>query len=108
MGWPGPMTHRQFDAWRAWLALQWDRPSRADWYAMQTACEVRRVLSSKPNSVRVEQFALQFKDQSERHQPADPAQAAQWSKAAWLGALGGRVRVRNPDGTLSEMRRVKP
>lgn len=37
MGWPGPLTHRQFEAWQAWLDLDMDRPSRTDWYLMQLA-----------------------------------------------------------------------
>lgn len=37
MGWPGPMTDRQFQAWQAWLKADWNRPSRADHYAMQVA-----------------------------------------------------------------------
>lgn len=40
MGWPGPMTHRQFLVWQAWLDKEWNVPSRSDWYAMQTAREV--------------------------------------------------------------------
>ncbi len=31
------MTHRQFTAWQEWLRQEQDRPSRSDWYAMQTA-----------------------------------------------------------------------
>lgn len=37
MGWPGPMTARQFRAWRAWLEMQWNLPDRGDFYAMQIA-----------------------------------------------------------------------
>ena len=42
MGWTGPLTHRQYLGWQAWLEIEWDRPSRSDWYAMQVAAETRR------------------------------------------------------------------
>lgn len=35
------MTHRQSKAWSLWLARQWNKPTRSDHYAMQTAAEVR-------------------------------------------------------------------
>jgi hypothetical protein len=35
MGWPGPMTHRQFDAWQWWLRE--GEPSRVEWHLMQLA-----------------------------------------------------------------------
>lgn len=60
MGWPGPMTHRQFLVWQVWLRMEWDRPSRSDAYAMQTAAEVRRVLHSKPRTVQLKDFMLKL------------------------------------------------
>lgn len=29
------MTHKQFEAWQAWLQEEWNKPSRADHYAMR-------------------------------------------------------------------------
>lgn len=40
MGWPGPMTHRQFEAWHEWLKRQWNIPSRTDYQIMALASEV--------------------------------------------------------------------
>lgn len=37
MGWPGPMTERQFVTWIEWLNQDLNRPSRADWYALKIA-----------------------------------------------------------------------
>lgn len=54
------MTHRQYRTWQAWLDEQWGRPSRSDVYAMQTACEVRRVLSDDPNKHQIKDMVLQF------------------------------------------------
>jgi hypothetical protein len=36
MGWYGPMTLRQFEAWEEWDDEQWNRPDRSDHYQMQT------------------------------------------------------------------------
>lgn len=60
MGWPGPLTHRQFEAWWAWRFLDVNMPDRADFYQMQTACEVRRVLQKDPAAVRLDHFLLNF------------------------------------------------
>jgi hypothetical protein len=48
MGWEGPMTHRQFLTWRAWQAEEWNKPSRADYYARQAAGESRRSVMKDP------------------------------------------------------------
>lgn len=60
MGWDGPMTNRQYLVWIEWLKGDWNNPSRSDHYQMQTACEVRRVLSSEPNKIQSEQFKIPF------------------------------------------------
>lgn len=40
MGWPGPMTNRQFEAWQAWLTIDLERPSKDNLYQMQTARQI--------------------------------------------------------------------
>lgn len=40
MSWDGPMTHRQFTAWQAWLLMQWDDPNLDHHYMMQVASAV--------------------------------------------------------------------
>ncbi len=37
MGWDGPVTYEQHLAWKEWLAMDYDVPSRADLYALNTA-----------------------------------------------------------------------
>lgn len=58
--WPGPMTHRQSRAWAAWWEIDQNRPSRADHYAMQTACQVTRAGAKVPKSIKLADFRLQF------------------------------------------------
>ncbi len=59
MGWDGP-THRQFEATVAWVDLQWNVPTRTDWYLMLIACEVRRVLAKAPGQIKVKQMLMKF------------------------------------------------
>lgn len=63
------MTHRQFVAWEEWYAKKVTAPDRADYYQMQTACEVRRVLRKDPSTVRLEHFVLNFPDGKAKQKP---------------------------------------
>ena len=38
------MTYRQYIVWVAWQDAEWNRPSRADSYAMQTAASIERLI----------------------------------------------------------------
>lgn len=70
-----------------WLSDQWCEPSKTDYYLMMIACEVRRVLSRRPNQIKLSHFRLQFGSGDNRRKPASREQAAAWSKAAWLGRM---------------------
>lgn len=41
MGWPGATTGRQFRAWAAWCAEDYNRPSRTDHYLIAVRAEIR-------------------------------------------------------------------
>ena len=73
IGWSPPLTHRQYAAWQAWRELQWDRPTRDNFYQMQTACEVRRGytrnLNHQPGHLR-----LQFTQAEQRPVTPPPAE----------------------------------
>lgn len=91
MGWRGPMTHRQFEAWHAWLELEQNRPSRADWYAMQTALEVRWVLASSRSGADLNDMKIPLvrsrKAEGEEDEATMVEQATALSKATWQGRL---------------------
>lgn len=55
---------RQYRAWVAWQDMEWDRPDRRDFYLMQIACEVKRVLMKEPNAIDVNQFIIPFKNRA--------------------------------------------
>lgn len=78
------MTHREYLTRLAWIEENYKDPSREDYYAMRIAQEVRRVLSKKPNDVKITDFKVEFGKQPK----PDPQKAVDASKAFWFGALG--------------------
>lgn len=100
MGWRGPMTERQYRAWQAWLLMELDVPSRADWYAMQVAqysCSKARPLSA---------FKIPFKT-GPNMKPSDEEQAAQVAEAKRRAKIrgGGNVIKLTPEQAEAEMER---
>ena len=87
--------------------MEWDRPNRSDWYAMQTAATILRSLEMQmkgltPQEIREANFKLAFT--SEARPPVDPADAdadeeeyqrnlMEISKAQALARRGNRVVV---------------
>lgn len=87
MGWPGPLTHRQFLVWGHWLDGEWNRPDRGDKYLQQVAYEVRRGNAKHPNRVKFEHLELKFRRRGERPNNLTREQAARISKAKWIGMV---------------------
>lgn len=83
-------TERELRVWLEWLNLQMDEPDRGDWYSMQIACEVRRVITllcqSRRDPTPVD-FKLKFQ-KGPQIKAESIEQAAQWAKAKWFGAVG--------------------
>lgn len=87
--------------------MEWNRPSRSDHYAMQTAYEVRYFLAKqKPRTL--DPMRIPFRREERPAPPQTAEEASRRNLAAVIAASGGRFRVRNPDGTLSEVKRGKP
>lgn len=83
MGWPGPMTDRQFLCWQIWCREQLNEPDRHDYYLMQVACEVARVLAKDPEKLQTEKFRLRFGTQAPTQETA-----VAHSKRVWAAVLG--------------------
>lgn len=82
------IPHRQFRTWNRWFEDSWNEPTLSDFYAMQTAAEVRRVLSKKPNDIKLEHFKMSFsKPKPVSKKVAAKAKAAR-SLASWKAILG--------------------
>lgn len=92
LGWHVLMTYREFLTWGAWLDRQWNRPSRSDYYEMQTACQVARVLAKNPGNIKIEHFKLPFGEEGTREQKTQEAKAVSASaKAGWAAILSAKL-----------------
>lgn len=79
------MTGRQFDAWQAWLEMDWDIPARSDWYVMRLIQAVMTGQAKNPPQ-DLNEYKLKFStDDKPKH---TKEQVAAWSKARWLGIVG--------------------
>ena len=88
------MTHRQFNAWQAWLEAEWDKPSRDNWYQMATTTAVMRVLAKNPGQITVADRKLKFESQDKKASPEQRRQVeVAQSKARWVGGMGEGVTV---------------
>lgn len=109
MGWPGPMTARQFSAWRWWLDDEMNRPSRTDHYLMQVAYEVVRMSGRTMKNVdriKLDDYRLEFGGGDERKAENDPfappadefelQKRIALSKAGWASRLAGVKTVKTP------------
>lgn len=83
------VSYREYLVWRAWLALELDRPSRTDHYLMQVAYEVRRANARRPRSVKLDHFRLRSKNGTAT--TPGPAMSVEMatalSKASWMARV---------------------
>lgn len=90
MGWPGPLTHRQYETWQAWLEQQWNEPSRTDHYLMSVA----RMMCWK-DPPPLDKFKINFRreeakpivDDEGLDGPPGPMSLADIAKAVWVARL---------------------
>ena len=78
------MSHRDVNMHIAWLNEQYHIPSRSDYYLMQIAQEVRRVLAKRKKSIKLKHFLLKFVGSKSREKRRFKERVAQ-SKAYWRG-----------------------
>ena len=99
MGWPGPMTHRQYLLWRVWSQEQWNRPSRSDHYLMAVARELRAlphlVWGEQPPESTLDDLRVSFTFKSKDGSAEDDETEAElfkeqveFNKCIVLGILG--------------------
>lgn len=80
-------THRQFLAWMEYLDEQWNEPKLSDFYLMQIACEVRRVLAKDRNAIQLKHFLLKF------NAPELSLSSVAAAKAVWQARLAPVKRL---------------
>ena len=90
------ISYREYLIWRHWLNKQWSVPSRTDYYLMQIAREIKRVLSANPDNISTLDFKIAFSDEDEDQKPPpqDPKITAMHAKKLWMSRVGGNVTVR--------------
>jgi len=86
------MSHREYMTRMAWIQKELNTPDRTDFYLMQVAQEVRRVLHKKPNTVTLDQFKIKFSLQTARSAETDKQQKIAWSKHRWMSAVGSKIK----------------
>lgn len=89
------IPHRIAQVYWRYFKRQWNLPDRHDYYLMQIAQEVKRVLSSKPSNVKMEQFKLDFQTEEPKPEKLTPEQVKQkkreiskMAKAIWRARVG--------------------
>lgn len=103
MGWSGPLTHKQYITWVAWLDHEWNRPNRSDHYIMELRCDVQRIFAKNPRNVKPDR--LQFittapkptkvdTDENEEVDGPPKTSMADVAKAVWVSRAGGNVEKR--------------
>lgn len=68
MGWPGPITHRQFLAWKEFDEAERRRPGLTEFYLMQVAHEARYAFAEKRRGFNSNDYLLRFQDEPATHQ----------------------------------------
>ena len=91
------MTLRQFAVWDAWVAEDFNNPSRTDYYLMGIAANVIRPHLTEGARVTLDDFRIKFGKQAEENKMPTQKEI-EANKARWFEAVGGNVR--RPDGTM--------
>lgn len=74
-----------------YLEEEYNRPSRTDYYLMQIAVEVRRVLSKKPALIKLKHFLIRFTPSTQKSKPPtteDISSKVAQSKSRWKRWVG--------------------
>lgn len=97
------VSNREYMTWLAYFGDQWNEPDRSDYYLMQIAMEVRRVLHSNPSQVKLEHAKIPFtpiesgiKKIKKPLTAAERDKATALAKAAWAGRLSASPKKLPP------------
>lgn len=88
-------SSRDFVTWKVYLERDVNTFHRNDYYFAQLAQEIRRVLSTKPEDIKLSSFLLKFEnkkgpvvEKTPEEVEAAKAQRSMWSKSFWCGLVG--------------------
>ena len=84
------VSHPEYLAWTAWFDKQWEVFTKQDQYMASIACEVRRVLSKNPSSIKLPQFQLKFERGATVKMTRE--EKRKLSKSVWRSVVVGSKR----------------
>lgn len=97
MGWPGPITHRQFQAWEMWYHdLRWQERTPEHYYMAQLAKEVACIdlKASDKRKVKTERFLMTFKTIKKNLPKRDAAEVSAEARKSHLSLFpAGSVTI---------------
>lgn len=94
IGWPGPMTHRQYQAWQDYLRAEWNEPDRHDHYLLkvcQTLVAVNSKKGAKPPELDV--FKIEF---APKNGAGFPLRGLSVEERSAVGKARGRLMIVQP------------
>ena len=103
------VSHEEHKLWLAWLDMQWDTPSRSDWYLMQVAAEIEMLRTSKGVYISSKKLPFRTVKVYSSHQGEEEyredyqkesltvEEATRVAKAQWAGVFKGRVETIKKD-----------
>ena len=96
MGWAGPVTHRQFQAWEVWYHdLRWQETTPEHYYLAQIAKEAAcsDLKASDKRKVKTERFLLKF-SRTRKGLTKSPAEVAAEARKAHMSLFpAGSVTI---------------
>jgi len=84
-------TSSEFIGWQVYFNAEENIVHREHYYLAQIAAEIRRGISKKPKSIKIEQFLLKFQHPKVQRKPLtnkEKQERAEKSKSTWLAFLG--------------------
>jgi len=98
-------TSSEFVGWQEYLRAEENETQREHYYLAQIAAEVRRGISKKPKSIKLEQFLLRFERKKIESRPLteeEKQKRADKSKSIWLAfvnaSYNGKAKKRRVNG----------
>ncbi len=102
MGWTGPVTYRQHLAWRAWVTMDFESPSRDNYYQMQTAMRIDSGNVKEPSKLKLDDYRLRSEKSAKKAtKQLTLKEASSISKAMWAVRLGIAIPV-NEEQNIEE------
>lgn len=81
------ITHREYKVRLAWLEMQWDKPSRSDWYLMRIIQLLDAIWHRRTRLKELENFRVPFEKPKKTIQSGQDRQRSERSHSVWGAAM---------------------